>query len=50
MKIKIGLALMMASISFLYGCQTTGSEPSIQSVQPTQQEENQSRLNDALKF
>lgn len=49
MKSKVGLAIIISAICFLVGCDTTTSPPDINSLQPTQQQLNQQKLQSALQ-
>lgn len=49
MKLSAGIAVLIAATSFLTGCKTTTDGPDISSVQPTQQMQNQEKIQQALQ-
>lgn len=49
MKLQAEIAFLITSMCLFTGCQTVGSTPpDIQSLQTTQQEQNQTKLNNAI--
>lgn len=49
MKLLAGIAIILTSLCFLSACETTRTAPDIQSVQPTQHQQNQAKLQAALQ-
>lgn len=49
MKLSAGIAVIIAMTCFLTSCNTTTQEPDISSVQPTPQEQQQAKIQQALQ-
>jgi uncharacterized lipoprotein YajG len=50
MKLLAGFAIALSTLIILTGCATNDNTPDIQSVQPTPQQINQTKLQNALQY
>jgi hypothetical protein len=49
MKLHAGIAILLSSICFLAGCETTTQPPDIQSIQPTQQDQERAKMSNSIQ-